>query len=160
LLGIPHNDDFGDPMHPKPSNVFRLAYGNFDGFSAVQHTNPKASELCHWFQCMDVDFFAGNEGKINWARMPRAGQLRELFRSENEIRTMAAFNSNESFALRQYGGTYQLSLSQLASWVADTGVDDHNLGRWAWALFTSRNGHSTCIISVYVPCHSAGKETV
>jgi hypothetical protein len=44
-----------------------LAYGNINGFSAVQHTNPKASELRHWFRCMDVDFFAGNEGKINWA---------------------------------------------------------------------------------------------
>ncbi|MCK7581431.1 MAG: hypothetical protein MZV65_41235 [Chromatiales bacterium] len=137
-----------------------MAYGNINGFSAVQHTNPKASELRHWFRCMDVDFFAGNEGKINWARMSRAGRLPELFRSENEIRTVAAFNSNESFALRQYGGTFQLSMGQLASRVADTGVDDRNLGRWAWTLFTGRNGHSTRIISVYVPCRSAGEETV
>jgi hypothetical protein len=111
---------------------------------------------------MEVNFFAGNKGKINWAWMPQAGCLPALFRSENEIHTVAAFNCNESFALWQYGGTFQLSLGQLASWVADIGIDDRNLlGQWAWTLlFTSWNEHSTCIISVYVPCHSAGKDTV
>jgi hypothetical protein len=109
---------------------------------------------------MDVDFFVGNEGKINWARMPRAGRLPEMFRSENAIRTVAAFNSHESFALRQYGGTFQLSMGQLASWVTDTGVDNRNLGCWAWTRFMGCNGHSTRIISVYVPCRSLGEETV
>ena len=55
---------------------------------------------------MEVDFFAGIEGKINWAQMPKAGRLPAMFRSENELHTVAAFNSNESFALRQYGGTF------------------------------------------------------
>jgi hypothetical protein len=109
---------------------------------------------------MDVDFFAGNESKINWACMPRQGRLPELFRSENDLRTVAAFNSNESFALRQFGGTFHLAMGQMASRVDDTGVDDRNLGRWAWTLFKGRNGHSARIISVYVPCRSEGEETV
>ena len=80
---------------------------------------------------MDVDFFAGNESKINWARMPHSGLLPEMFRSENDLRTVAAFNSNESFALKQYGGTFQLTMGQLVARVSDMGVDDRNLGRWA-----------------------------
>lgn len=77
--GISHTQDFGDGVRDKPVDVFRVAYGNINGFSAVSHTNPKAQELRHWFRCMDVDFFAGNEGKINWARMPRSGRLPESF---------------------------------------------------------------------------------
>jgi hypothetical protein len=109
---------------------------------------------------MDVDFLAGNEGKINWARMPWAGRLPELFRSENELRTVAAYNSNESFGLKQFGGTFHLSMGQIAPYVAETGVDDRNLGRWAWSQFKGRNGHSTQIVSVYVPCRSMGEEMV
>ena len=52
-------------MGDKPDDVFRLAYGNINGFMAVEHNNPKAKELRHWLRCMDVDFFAGNESKIN-----------------------------------------------------------------------------------------------
>jgi hypothetical protein len=140
--------------------MFRLAYGNINGFMAVPHTNPKAVELRHWLRHMEVDLFAGNESKINWSCMPKAGRLPEMFRSENELRTVAAYNSNESFALRQFGGTFQLTMGQLASRVADMGVDNRNLGRWAWTQLTGRHGHSTRIISVYVPCHSAGEETV
>ena len=83
-----------------------------------------------------------------------------MFRSENDLRSVAAFNSNESFALKQYGGTFQLTMGQLAARVADTGVDDRNLGRWAWTQFKGRHGHSTHIVSVYVPCCSTGEETV
>jgi hypothetical protein len=109
---------------------------------------------------MDVDFFAGNEGKINWACMPCKGHLPELFWSENDIWAVAAFNTNEAFALKQYGGTFQLTMGQLASRVTDTGVDDRNLGRWAWTQFKGRHGHSTHIVLVYVPCCSEGEETV
>ena len=109
---------------------------------------------------MEVDFFAGNESKINWARMPKAGRLPEMFRSENDLRTVAAYNSNELFALRQFGGTFQLTMGQLASRVAEKGVDTRNLGRWAWTQLKGRHGCSTHIISVYVPCLSVGEETI
>jgi hypothetical protein len=109
---------------------------------------------------MYIDFFAGNESKINWSRMPRSGRLPELFHSENDLRTVVAFNSNESFALRQFGGTFQLTMGQLASRVANTRVDDRNLGQWAWTLLTGHNGHAARIVSIYVPCHSDGVETV
>ena len=77
---------------------------------------------------MEVDFFAGNESKINWAQMPHSGQLPEMFRSENDLRLVVAFNSNESFALRQFGGTFQLMMGQLAARIMETGMDNCNLG--------------------------------
>ena len=113
--GIHYTQDYGDTVGEKLLNVVRVAYGNIDGFPAVTHTNPKAVQLHHWFRCMEVDFFAGAESKINWARMPHSGRLPEMFRSENDLRSIAAFNSNESFALKQYGGTFQLTMGQLAA---------------------------------------------
>ena len=109
---------------------------------------------------MELDFFMGNESKINWAHMPPAGWLPELFQSDTALHTMAAFNSNESFSLRQYGGTFQLTMGQLASYVVDKGVDDWNLGCWAWTQCKGRQGPPTRIVSVYVPCRSTGEETV
>ena len=81
---------------------------------------------------MALDFFVGIESKINWAQMTPLGWLPELFHSNTELHTIAAFNSNESFSLHQYGGTFHLTMGQLASYVVDKGVDDQNLGCWAW----------------------------
>jgi hypothetical protein len=108
-------------------------------------------------------FFAGNEAQINWSLMPRSGRLPELFRSENALRTVAAYNTHENFSRRQYGGTFQLTFGELAARVVDTGVDDRNLGRYAWTKFQGRTGHVARIISIYVPCktsRSSGTLTV
>jgi hypothetical protein len=46
--GIPYTQDYGDTVgEEKSSNIFRVAYGNIDGFSTVSHTNPKAIQLHH-----------------------------------------------------------------------------------------------------------------
>jgi hypothetical protein len=36
---------YGDGVGPKPDGVFRLAYGNIDGFSTVAFNNPKGNLL-------------------------------------------------------------------------------------------------------------------
>jgi hypothetical protein len=95
--------------------------------------------------------------------MPRSGQLPEIFRTENALRTVAAFNTHEHHSKRQYGGTFHLTFGELASRVAETGVDDRGLGRYAWTKFEGRHGHVARIISIYVPCctgRSGGELTV
>jgi hypothetical protein len=76
---IPPDQIYGDGVEPKPDGVFRLAYGNIDGFSTVSFNNPKGNLLRHWLRTVDADFFAGNEAKINWSCMPRSGRLSEIF---------------------------------------------------------------------------------
>ena len=73
---------------------------------------------------------------------------------------MAAFNSNESFSLHQYGGTFQLAMGQRASYVVDKEVDDRNLGCWAWTQLKGCQGPPTHIVSIYIPCQSTGEENV
>ena len=114
-------------MEPKADGVFRLAYGNIDGFHMVPFNNPKANFLKDWLRSVEADFFAGNEPQINWSMMPRSGRLPELFRSENALRTIAAYNTHENFSRRQYGGTFQLTFGKLAARVVDTRVDERQL---------------------------------
>ena len=51
-------------------------------------------------------------------------------------------------------------MGQLASYAADKGVDDQNLGHWAWTQLKGCQGPPTRIVLVYVPCQSTGEETV
>jgi hypothetical protein len=157
------NKVYGDGVEPKLDGMFRLAYGNIDGFSTVAYNNPKANVLKHWLCMINADFFVGNEAKINWKITPRSGRLRELFRTKNALCAVAGYNMHENFSRRQYGRTFQLTFGSLAAWVVDTGADDRGLGRYAWTKFQGRNGHIACIVSIYVPCkasHSSGDLTV
>jgi hypothetical protein len=74
---------------------------------------------------------------------------------ENALRTVAGYNTHENFSWRQYSGTFQLTFGALAARVVDTGVDDRQLGRYAWTKFQGRNGHVARIVSIYVPCKSS-----
>jgi hypothetical protein len=154
---------YGDGIEPKPNGVFRLAYGNIDGFSMVPFNNLKANVLKHWLRDIEANFFAGNEAKINWSLMPHSGSLTKIFRSENALRTVAAYDTHKNFNCRQYGGTFQLTFGALAAKVVETGVDECNLGRFTWTKFKCQNGHTARIVSIYVPCRtgrSSGDLTV
>jgi hypothetical protein len=108
----------------------------------VPFNNPKANVLKHWLRNIKEDFFAGNDAKINWSLMPCSGSLTEIFRSENALRTIAAYNTHENFNHQQYGETFQLTFGALAAKAVETGVDECNLGRFAWMKFKGRNGHT------------------
>jgi hypothetical protein len=95
--------------------------------------------------------------------MPHSGSLTKICRSVNALRTVAAYNTHENFNHRQYGGTFQLTFGALAAKVVETGVDEYNLGWFAWLKFKGRNRHTARIVSIYVPCHtgrSSGHLTV
>jgi hypothetical protein len=162
-MGFSPDQPYGDGIEPKPDGVFQLAYGNIDGFSTVPFNNPKANVLKHWLRDVEADFFVGNKAKINWSLMPRSGSLTEIFRSENILRTVAAYNTHENFNRQQYGGTFQLTFGALAAEVVETGVDECNLGRFAWTNFKGCNGHIARIVLIYLPCRtgrSSGDLTV
>ena len=127
-VGIHPGQDFGMITREKNNDVVRIGYGNINGFPAVTINNPKVSALKKWMRKYDVDGFFGAEGNVNWKKMPTDGQLPEFFRSENALRTVAAYNSHENYGRKQQGGTFGLAFGQLASAVKNVGVDDTGLG--------------------------------
>jgi hypothetical protein len=58
---IPPTQLYGDGVEPKLDGIFRLAYGNINGFNLAPFDNPKTILLKHWLRHVDADFFAGNE---------------------------------------------------------------------------------------------------
>jgi hypothetical protein len=60
-----------------------------------------------------VDFFAGNEAQIIWSKMPCSGHLPEMFRSENAIRTIAGYNTQETFGRGNMVDRFSLLLALL-----------------------------------------------
>jgi hypothetical protein len=152
---IPSMQLYGNGVEPKPDGIFRLAYGNINGFSTAPFNNPKANLLKHWLRHVDADFFAGNEAQINWSKMPFSGRLPEMFHTVNALWSIAGYNTHENLGRRQYGGTFQLTFGAMAARVVDTGVDERQLGRYVWTKFQGRNGHLAHIISIYVLCKTS-----
>ena len=138
-MGIHPHDDFGSIPNEKNSDLVCIGYANIDGFTANVIGNDKVNAIRRYARKHDLDAFFGVEANINWKKMPEEGQLPELFRSENAIRTVASYNTFENWGRKQQGGTFGLAFGQLASKVHDVGGDD--LGRWSWMLFRGRDGH-------------------
>jgi hypothetical protein len=149
-VGIHPHDDFGSIPNEKNSDLVRIGYANIDGFTANVIGNDKVNAIRRYARKHDLDAFFGVEANINWKKMPEEGQLLELFRSENAIRTVASYNTFENWGRKQQGGTFGLAFGQLASKVHDMGGDD--LGRWSWMLFRGRDGHKVRVVVAYQPC--------
>jgi hypothetical protein len=146
LMAFSPDQPYGDGIEPKPDGVVHLAYGNIDGFSTVPFNNPKANVLKYWLRDIEADFFAGNEAKINWSLMPCLGSLTKIFRSENALHTMAAYNTHENFSRRQYGGTFQLTFG--------LGPSQPRLCRLAWMSATLDGLHGRSLKAAMDTSHA------
>jgi hypothetical protein len=132
--------------------MVRIGYCNVDGFKGNVIGNSKVRAITRYAQKHDLDAFFGAEVNINWKKMPEAGQLPELFRSENAIQTVASYNKFENWGKLQQGGTFGLAFGLLASKVIEVGSDD--LGRWSWMIFLGKDGHKVRIVVAYQPVPS------
>ena len=133
----------------KQSDMVRLGYGNINGFPGNVIGNMKVPALWQWIQKYDLDAFFGAEGNLNWKHMPLDGCLPKFFRLENELQTVAAYNTHEDFGQKQQGGTFGLAFGQLASKVKNVGTDDSGLGRCSWMQLKGHDGHIVRIIMAY-----------
>ena len=149
------DDDFGDNFVAKSEDVFRLTTGNANGFDTHAVNNARAAAISSFCREAESDFHCMQEVGINWSRMERRGQLKELFRTETLLRCSAAHNKHGHHGLRQWGGTAAMTFGDAAARVSETGVDPSGLGRWAWISFKGRNNFRTRIISAYRPCRSS-----
>lgn len=146
---------FGDPW-PRPKNHrhLRLSFANVNGFETSVYANQSVSRLRHWLRETDTDIFLGCEAKINWGKMPFAGQLSQWFQSGEALRTVHGYNTHEAHLneRRQFGGTFGLAFGQVVSHITATGCDLTGLGRWSWFRCSSPNTPSSIrIVVAYRP---------
>jgi len=153
--GFDPAEHIGDALEPPQDGYIRIGSGNIGGFHTKATNNPVVNALRCWIQKTECDVFNGIEANVNWLAMPRHGRLNKWFQSENALRVSSAHNTHENNGRRQQGGTFQLVMGQMASWVTEVGHDPTGLGRWCWIKFSGQNGVTARIITVYVPCRSA-----
>ena len=125
-----------------------LGYCNVASIPAKVVSNSKVNAIRKYACKNDLDGFFGIKANINWKGMPPEGQLLEFFHSENELQTVASYNTFENFGCKQQGGTFGLAFRQLASKVQDIGQDD--LGKMVLDAFPGMcwpPGQSDCGIS-------------
>jgi hypothetical protein len=127
--GIPQDQDFGDTLGPKPSGCARVVYGNINGFPPNDPSNEKALELRkHFPRVVEADLFGGCKANLNWKRIPPERRLGEIFRTENALKTRGAYNLHSDIGRHQQGGTFMMAFGEMATRVAETGVDPRGLG--------------------------------
>ena len=97
---------------------------------------------------------SGAKADVNWDLMWHSGRLEEMFQSENVCRMVTAHNKHECSGCIQYGGTFAMTFSELATRTCEMGSDKTGLGWWVSTLFKGQNGQWTRTISAYQPCHS------
>ena len=154
-VGIPRDQDVGDPVVNKPDNIIRITGGNIDNFTVQAFNNRKANDLKLFLRGAQSDIHLGQEHGVDFRVMPRDGTLADWLRTENKLRTVVSQNRHtEPGTRRLHGGTFACAFGEAASRVSTTGVDPSGLGRWSWMLFRGRHGVTTRIITAYQPNRS------
>jgi hypothetical protein len=116
-----------------------------------------------------LDAFFGVEANINWKKMLEEGQLLELFRSENAIRTVASYNTFENRGRKQQGGTFGLALvnwpQKYTTWVVMILADGHGCcfgvgtdTRFEWWWHTNHAPRRICKSVWYINSTNDSKE--
>lgn len=140
-------------MTHKRDGFVRLCHNNIDGILEDNSVNMgKASLIRRFLQQFKVDVFSMVELNANWKQVHGSQHIRELLRSENDMRCVVSHNVHENLSRVQYGGTGLVATGEVAAFVCSTGQDDSGLGRWSWMLFQGQNEVKTRVVSAYRPC--------
>jgi len=90
-----HLEDFGDVSGPKPEGRFRLVGGNPDVFPTDHFQTGKADDLQAFRREHEADALLCQESGLNWDRVPRAGKLKAIMKTDLIMRTVTAHNEYE-----------------------------------------------------------------
>jgi hypothetical protein len=96
----------------------------------------------------------GTECRAQWDLLRYTNKLEQLFKSDVQIKAIAAHNIHENDTRAQEGGTAIITYDQLANLQHSAGVDLTGLGRWCWITLKGKHKHTTRIICAYQPCTS------
>jgi hypothetical protein len=123
--------------------------------------NHKLDKIKTILDDLNADIFTFNEHRNNLRHKEnrRHGINHLFYGGEALVKGIWGFNKHETddkFLNKKTleGGTGLVAFGQLASWMnsAGSGVDPSGLGRWTFMEFRSADGHSTIVLSGYVPC--------
>ena len=121
--------------------MFRLTWGNLNNFHVAEYNNESVADLAAFLWVAESDMHGLWEVGLNWLEMPWEARLKEWFRSDVPLRTVAANNTHGQHGRRQYGGTALMAFGLAVSALISVGKDDSGLGCWSWMLLQGANNN-------------------
>ena len=150
----------------KREDSTRLFYENLNGMSPHISGNTKLEKTMGIIDDMEIDVFAYNEHKINFAHKEnRRSGLSKLFNGGETLTQSTGGNFSHPVAKtlgkRMEGGTGMTAYGELASLYRPelSGMDSAGLARWSYMTFSGKEGHVTTIIVGYNPCRTSPSQT-
>jgi hypothetical protein len=153
---------FGDKMHSKGDETFRVGFQNIANLPQDMRTAKSRQTISYMVQ-RHYDVFMMSEIGLCWKKLGVEDQWFErTFGKFKTTRSCMAYNKTELGMTRalQPGGVGILAADDVVHRIVKHGRDESGLGRWAWLKLQGRQGTRIRIISVYRPCDSDGPESV
>ena len=145
----------------KADGVTRLFYENVNGIATHISGNEKLEKVKGILDDMEVDLFAFNEHKINFAhRDNKKNGLAKLFNGGETLTRAVGGNLKHPVAKtlgrKMEGGTGMIAYGELASVLRMdlSGMDCTGLARWSYMTFSGRDQHITTVLVGYNPCRT------
>jgi len=148
----------GDPVGEKRDDIVRIGGENFNGIAAWKARNPKIDLARKFISRYQLDAYLGSELNSNFGKTSRSpAAFLNAFSPSSAVQGVLGYNLNENDTRYQRGGTCNVIINELTSFVKDQGTDTTNLGRWTWTLLEGANSHKTRLISAYAPVKNDSK---
>ena len=144
----------GDPLGEKDDGCVRFVFENFNGIAPWYTRSDKIILARRFLHRIKADCYMGTECRAQWDLLRYTNKLEQLFKSDVQIKAIAAHNIHENDTRAQEGGTAIITYDQLANLQHSAGVDLTGLGRWCWITLKGKHKHTTRIICAYQPCTS------
>ena len=147
----------------KEDGVQRFLFSNVNGMCMWKTKNRKTACIAELVANYNVDVAGIVECGINWGYFKASQTLASLFKLEQEVWSVQAWNSTEEVHKNsQHGGTGMLVFGETIQSAKKHGKDPRNLGRWTWYLLEGEPNHRTRVVTGYQPVKAKpkGLETV
>lgn len=87
-----------------------------------------------------------------WDMLHPAQQLKTIFRYDNSVKVVTAFNKGEAITRAQKGGAALIMFDCMATLA--TKPRSGTLGCWYWITFKGKHESATQLMVAYIPCKS------
>jgi len=145
----------------KKKNTLRIGFQNVGGFP-TQKGKFKEDNIRLGLQKWEFDIFGMAETNLDWRVLPENDKLPNRTKEWWEHQHVS-WAHNQTSAPRQaiqYGGTALFSNNKAAHRVIGKGLDESNLGRWAWTRYKGKGNHTLRVLVAYRPNPPQGPYTV
>ena len=143
----------GNKISTKADNTLRLVHLNLNCLQPKVYNNKKLTQLQTFLRRQEINVSSMVELQVNWTKVHRGGQLRELLCTETLMRVVMSHNTHESNGWHQEGGMAIAAFDYVSTRVDMWGNDPVALRQWAWIQFSGQHRPPIRLVTAYLPVY-------